>query len=189
MRTVLVLSTVLAITSTASIAAAESFEPSPGSRMKHGYLSLGAEAGNMRTLATGLHVDGGLRLHDLPLFAHAQIGAGATGLDGSYQHARGGIEARGCVLRELACGFTGIDVGYRHDHVVDHPRYAYAPERPDRRMEPFHAHDLLAVPRAGVELGTPIKLRAAVELPLFARVDELATGRGTMFTLDMGVAF
>jgi hypothetical protein len=184
MRTVIALCTVLAST---SIAAAESLDETPTALAKHGHVSIGMEAGNMRTLALGAHVDGALQLSNLPLFAHAQLGAGMTGTEGSYQHARVGLEARGCMVRELLCAFGGLDVGYRHDHFVDRASIGYAPDGP--RMEPFHAHDLLAVPRAGVELGAPIRLRAAVEMPLFARVDGPATGRGTMFTLDMGWAF
>jgi hypothetical protein len=186
MRRLIVLSTLLVTT---SLAAAESLDEVPAAPATHGHVSVGVEVGNMRTLATGYHVDGSLQLRDLPLFAHAQLAAGNTGTEGSYQAARGGLEARLCVPRGLLCGFGGLDVGYRHDHVVNYPHYVGAPSRPAGQMTPFDAHDLLAVPRAGLELGAPIRLRAAVEMPMFARVDEAGTGRGLMFSVDMGWAF
>ena len=189
MRTFIVASILLAAASTARAESPEQALAASASPEKHGDVSVGVEVGNMRTLATGYHLDGSRQLSDLPLFVHGRIAAGTTGTDGSYQQVRGGVDARQCVLGKLLCGFAGVDVGYRHDHVVDYPHYVYEPPRPEGRMEPFHAHDVLAVPRVGLELGAPVRLRAAVELPMWARVDEADSGRGVMFTVDMGYAF
>src|SRR5690349_15500406 len=131
MRTLIALSTVaLSTVLAASTAHAEPVDQAPATPETHGDVSVGVEVGNMRTLATGYHLDGSRQLADLPLFVHGRIAAGTTGTDGSYQQVRGGVDARRCVLGKLLCGFAGLDVGYRHDHVVDYPHYVYAPPRP-----------------------------------------------------------
>ena len=98
------------------------------------------------------------------------LAVGSSGDEGDYQQVRIGYEHRGCVLNDSLCGFGGIDAGYQHDHIAkrafdwgfgDGPTADYVVD----------AHDLLLVPRAGVEVGHDIRARLSLELPFYRRLD------------------
>jgi hypothetical protein len=178
----------LAVLASTSIASAESLDGTPAAPAKDGYIGLGVELGDQRALMGGVKLDGGYRLGESPLFARAQITGGKSGSDGDYQQLRAGVEARGCVIRELFCGFAGVDAGYQHDNMIDQSIWlGDASDRPSPAMT--EAHDLMAVPRVGIELGTPIRLRAALDVPVTTRLDERENRIGAVLSLGVGYAF
>ena len=152
---------------------------------------VGAELGGQRALMGGISLDGGVRLGDTPLFAHARVTTGASGSDGSYQQLRAGVESRGCIAQGWVCAFAGLDLGYQHDHMIDKPWFWWSGD--DGSNQPpimeTDAHDLMAVPRVGVELGTPIRVRAALDIPFTTRLDEPETRAGAAVSLGLGYAF
>jgi hypothetical protein len=187
MRFFVVLFAVLAST---SVASAESYDANTPGPVKGAYVGLGAEVGEQRALMAGLKLDGGYRLGDTSLFARGQITAGYSGSDGRYQQVRVGIESRSCALGGLLCAFGGVDVGYQHDDMIDQPWCLQGDtgggcSGPDMT----EAHDLMAVPRVGLELGTPIRFRAAFDLPLTTRLDERENRVGGALSLGAAVAF
>jgi hypothetical protein len=179
----------VAVLASTSIASAESLDRTPPlTPVKDGYIGIGVEAGAQRALMAGVKLDGGFRLGDSPLFARAQITGGQSGSDGDYQQVRAGVEARGCVMRELLCGFAGVDAGYQRDNMIDQPFWlGDASDRPSPDMT--EAHDLMAVPRVGIELGAPIRFRAAIDLPVTTRLDERENRVGAVLSLGVGYAF
>lgn len=182
----------LAVLATTSVASAESYEPMPSARpAKDGYIGLGLELGGQRALMGGIKLDGGMRLGDTPWFARAQLTAGGSGSDGDYQQVRAGVEARSCGLGGWVCGFAGLDVGYQHDNMIDEPITFWSGDHtgdgpPDEMTE---AHDLMAVPRVGLEVGTPIRVRAALDLPMTTRLDERENRSGAALSLGVAYAF
>jgi hypothetical protein len=181
-----------AVLATTSIASAESYDATQPAVAKDGYIGVGAEFGGQRALMGGVKIDGGHRLGDTPWFARAQVTGGASGSDGNYQQVRAGVEARGCLLGGLLCGFAGVDAGYQHDHMMDKPWFNWGCSDTNPcsdRMDEVDAHDLMAVPRVGVELGTPIRLRAALDIPFTTRLDEHETRAGAALSLGVGYAF
>jgi len=205
MRTSVVLFALLAST---SIASAESYDATQPLPPKDSYVNVGASAGVMRIFAAGVNVDGGMRLGDSPLFAHGQVAVGKSG-SGAYQQARTGIEARGCITQGWLCGFGGLDVGYQHDHadgaiLFGHPQHDLGSDQDF--YDVFAAdelvtdsHDLLAVPRVGIEVGRELRARLVLELPAYTSLDEqdcmssagvrCGNGAGLMVSAGLGYAF
>lgn len=185
MTTRLALFGLLALTTTAS---AETFDAARPAAPTDGYVGAGVTAGSQRALVGGLHLEGGLRVR-ASIYAHAQLTAGNSGSSrGSLRQYRAGAEARHCTGRNLLCAFAGADAGYQHDAVVDALWFS------GRGTEPFmtDAHDLLLVPRAGVEAGRHIRFRLTMETPMFHRVDgesARASGVGLALALGAGYAF
>jgi hypothetical protein len=169
----------LCVLSWSSLALAESPEttaPSP----QHA-IGIGAYLGTIRDEASGLYVDGARELRD-SWYLRAQIAAGQPvimrGFDnihyGYHVLARAGIEARRCTANHGVCGFAGTDVGYLYEKIEN------------RGITPMldFAHELVAVPRAGVELGKSfLRLRVTVEVPLYVRVDDSGGGAGLLMGL------
>jgi hypothetical protein len=123
-----------------------------------------------------------MRLSNTPLFVRAAVAGGVSGSEGRWQQARIGVEARGCVAREWVCAFGGVDAGYQHDHVIDDLLFTDA-------MHETNAHDLLLVPRAGLEVGKQIKLRSSLELPYSIRLDEREQVVGIAATAGLAGSF
>jgi hypothetical protein len=134
------------------------------------YVDAGAEFGWIRAMAAGVHIGGGYRLGHSNYFAHAQLTAGHSGNEGDYQQVRAGVEARSCTWFDRFCVFAGVDVGYQHDHVVDEPSIIFSLANSDDDPYVATAHDLIAVPRFGFEIGAPIKLRTAIEMPMYRAI-------------------
>jgi hypothetical protein len=175
----------LAVLAVPSIAAAESYDATQPSAKSDGYIGLGAEFGGDRSLKGGIKLEGGYRIATTPLFVHGQITGGESGTDGDYQQVRAGVEARGCVLRELVCGFAGVDAGYQHDNMIDHGWFAFDHDSP----EMTEAHDLMAVPRVGIELGAPLRFRIALDLPVMTRLDQRESYVGVAVSAGVAYAF
>ena len=178
MRNVICLVVLLA----SSVASAETYDATQPLPEKNAYANVGASIGTMRALRGGFYVDGGMRLADTPLFAHALLESGKSGSDGSYQQARGGIEARSCRVAGWLCAFAGLDVGYQHDHVVDEMLFSDT-------VYMTNSHDLLAVPRVGIEVGRQLRFRLALEIPMFQSIDEDERGGGGEVSAGLGYAF
>jgi hypothetical protein len=170
------------VVTVASSASAETFDATVPLPHKNAYAEVGASFGMQRAFHGGLQVDGGIRLGDTPMFVHALLASGKSGSDGSYQQARGGIEARACIAQDWLCGFSGVDIGYQHDHVVDEMLLS-------TNVYMTSSHDAIAVPRAGVEIGHALKFRVALELPLYQSIDEDQRGVGTEISAGLGYAF
>jgi hypothetical protein len=197
MKTALLsLATVAALTAVASAEPYDATAPEPPRSTQ--YLDLGVEAGSLRALVGGANLQGGYRLGDTPLFAHAQLSAGRSGSDGDYQQLRVGAEARGCVWREHFCLFTGLDVGYQHDHVVDEPSFLFSLAWDNDETYVASAHDVIAVPRLGFEVGGPLKVRAAIELPMYKTIagdtpmthnGQVRSGVGALASLGVSYSF
>jgi hypothetical protein len=179
MRTIITLFTVLATT---SIAAAEPAATPHGRARGDKYIGIGAEAGVQRELMSGGYVDAGMRVSDSPIFLRARITGGFNGANGSYQQARVGGEGRGCVARGWVCGFLGLDVGLQHDKLDGEGVFAPSMTYEDN-------YDALAVPRAGVEVGKAVRVRASFETPLRMALDSGYTGNGAAASLGVGYTF
>lgn len=143
---------------------AESYDATQEPAPSQGYLGVGASLGVQRAIMGGMSIDGGKRIGDLPLFVRGQMTGGKSGTDGSFVQLRAGVEARGCVFRNLLCGFGGLDGGYQRDHVIDDQLF-------DNGQIEIDAHDVVLIPRVGIEAGSKIRLRTALEVPMYKRVD------------------
>jgi len=102
-------------------------------------------------------LEGGYRLNDSPLWAHAMFVAGKGGgvdetvYDSYLWQLRGGIEARGCVASAI-CAVAGVDAGLRHEMLMA--------EYDSRR-----ATDAIVAPRVGLDIGTRhFRLRPGLEM-------------------------
>lgn len=180
------LTAALLLTLAARAASAESYDATKAAKPTQGYLGVGGSLGVQRAIMGGMSIDGGTRMGDTPLFARGQLTGGKSGTDGSFVQLRGGVEARGCAFRNLVCAFGGIDAGYQRDHVIDDQLFS-------NEQTEIDAHDLVLIPRAGIEAGTKIRLRTALELPLYKRLDQnddnaMDSQAGAGLALTFGVA-
>jgi hypothetical protein len=180
------LTVAMALTLAAGAASAESYDATKDAKPSQGYLGVGASIGVQRAIMGGMTIDGGKRLGHTPLFVRGQMTGGKSGTDGSFVQLRGGVEARGCLFGSLLCAFGGLDAGYQRDHVIDDQLFDNDPVEID-------AHDAVLIPRLGLEAGTKIKLRTALELPLYKRLDKnddntMDSQAGTGLALTFGIA-
>jgi hypothetical protein len=180
------LAAAMTLTLAARAAAAESYDATQEPTPSQGYLGVGASLGVQRAIMGGMSIDGGKRIGDTPLFVRGQMTGGKSGSDGSYVQLRAGVEARGCVFRNLLCAFGGVDTGYQRDHVIDAAIFS-------NETTEIDAHDVVMIPRLGVEAGTKIRLRTALELPMYKRLDKnddntMDSQTGTGLALTLGVA-
>lgn len=178
-----------ALATTTATAAAESYDATQPEPARDSYFGAALGVGGQRSLQLAVNADGGRRLGASPLFMHGQLAVGYSGSsDGLLVQARAGLEARGCRMRELVCGFAGADLGYQYEDVVEMALFG---------GDPYYAtaHDVIAVPRVGAELGRSLKLRAIVEVPVRQQVAEVGDGNhdfptfGAGITLALGVAY
>lgn len=125
------------------------------------YVQGGVTAGDddIVGLYGGFTLEGGVRLGDSPLWAHAMMITGkGNGIDelvydSSMLQLRGGIEARGCVV-SAACAVIGVDAGFRHETLMA--------EYDNRR-----ASDAIVAPRVGLDIGTRhFRFRPGLEMQL-----------------------
>jgi hypothetical protein len=170
LRSLLVLATLTTLTVTASAQSAETPAAIDDVLASNGYVLGAGSLGIQRAIQTGVSLEGGKHIPGTHRFIRGQLAFGTSGDEGDYQQVRIGYEHRGCVANGSLCAFGGIDAGYQHDHVErrtfdwgfgDGPTAAYMVD----------AHDVLLVPRAGVELGRSIKARVSLELPFYRRLD------------------
>lgn len=135
------------------------------------YLATGGVASVDRFVHLGVAVEGGQRIGDSYVFARGQLGSGMSGGAigrGSYRQARAGIEARDCIAVSWICGFTGVDLGVGRERLF--VPYADDPVR--------HVTGVSAVPRVGFDGGSSIRIRVALELPIY---DASVIGGGASF--------
>ena len=148
-----------------------------------GYLAAGGTVGVEHVGYLGANLDGGVRIAQTPVFAHAQLSTGvaSTGLmtDGRYSSFRAGPEGRWCV-HQTTCLSGGVDVGVRN------VRIEFTDDFGDTSVDE-DGNYLLVVPRLGFEYGKRIQLRANVEAPTAVRSGETLTGLGV--SLGAGFAF
>jgi hypothetical protein len=184
------LAVLAATTSLTSSARAESYDATQSYPPKDGYVGVGVELGGQRALMGGFFLDGGYRLGDTSLFAHGRVTGGASGSDGDYQQVRAGIEARSCSDSGWVCGFAGVDAGYQHDNMIDAPFFCWSGDNGGGcEPEMTEAHDLMAVPRVGVEVGRSVRARVAFDALLTTRLDERETRGGAALSVGLGYAF
>lgn len=162
-KMLLSLTAAMTLTLAGRAASAESYEVTKDAKPSQGYLGVGGSLGVQRGIMGGMSIDGGKRLGDTPLFVRGQMTGGKSGTDGSFVQLRAGIEARGCI--SIVCAFGGVDLGYQRDHMIEDQLFGSDPLEID-------AHDLVVIPRVGLEAGTKIKLRTALEVPLYKRLDK-----------------
>lgn len=172
----------LVLLTVTATAAAESYDATQPAPLAQGYLGVGASAGVQRSIQGAFFVDGGKRISSTPLFVHGQLVGGVSGdAEGaSYVQMRVGVEGRGCVLRQSLCAFAGADTGYQRDHVREDLWFSDG-------IRSVDAHDLILVPRVGVEAGNKIRARMIVELPMYRQLD--ATDSMELDARGVGMAF
>jgi hypothetical protein len=174
-------------------AAAESYDATQPTAPNETYVIGAASIGAQRAIQASLQLEGGKSIQHSRTFVRGQITSGISGDSGSYLQARVGVERRNCAVRELFCAFAGADVGYQHDQVSDTPWTFVSGSMYDAYV--VDAHDLVVVPRAGVEMGRHIKTRLAVELPFYRRLDSNMDsdssdgGMGLAVSLGVGYSF
>lgn len=180
------------VTMTAT-AAAESYDVTQPTTRNETYVIGSGSIGAQRAIQASLQLEGGKSIHHSRTFVRGQLTNGKSGDAGSYMQARVGFERRNCAVREFFCAFGGVDAGYQHDQVSDTP-WSFGGSG---TSEPFvvDAHDLVVVPRGGVEMGRHLKTRLAVELPFYRRLDSHMDsdpsegGMGVAVSLGAGYAF
>lgn len=180
----------VAVLASTTVASAESYDATqPSSALpKDGYVGIGVEGGAQRDMLAGIRLDVGVRLGESPVFARAQLAGGDAGVlqDGHYQQARAGIEGRTCST--WVCAFLGVDAGYHHESITKEPWFClFSCE--DRETTMHEAHDLVAVPRVGLEVGKSVRARTSLELPLTTRLDEREGHVGVTLSLGLGYTF
>lgn len=153
-------------------------EPTPTNR----YVVIGSQFSVDRTVGIDATIEGGGRIGNSPTFVHGELELGRSGGDGSRQAARVGAELRGCVLRNWACSYAGVDTGLQHQYIDAKDWFSDTAYMGD-------ATDALVVPRVGVELGEQLKLRLGAELPVRIRLDEHDHGAGLALQAGLGFAF
>ncbi|HTR51048.1 MAG TPA: hypothetical protein VMJ10_10110 [Kofleriaceae bacterium] len=160
MKTILILSTLLATT---AIAAAQpsltaTATPEPAQEPSH-YLQLGGVFGGTQgAMILGETVEGGMRLDHGPLWVHAEVMTGSAGgvdeltYSGSVLQVRAGLEARGCALNGIACVVGGVDAAYSRTQYM-------AEDDNDNR----HGGEI--IPRVGLDIGSErLRVRPGVEV-------------------------
>jgi hypothetical protein len=180
------------VTMTAT-AAAETFDATQPTAANETYVIGAGSIGAQRALTAGLQLEGGKSIQHSRTFMRGQLTSGRSGSAGEYMQARIGVERRNCAVRELFCAFGGLDAGYQHDQTSDTPWSFVSGSMVEQYV--VDAHDLVVVPRAGVEVGRHIKTRLAVELPFYRRLDSHMDsdrsdgGMGLTVSLGAGYAF
>jgi hypothetical protein len=182
-----------ALVTMTTAASADSHDVTQPAAPNETYVIGAASIGGQRAIQAAVQLEGGRSIQHSRTFVHGQITNGLSGDNGTYMQARIGLERRTCAVREFFCAFGGADLGYQHDQVNDTPWSFGGSDAP----EPFvvDAHDLLVVPRAGVEMGRHIKTRLAVELPFYRRLDTHMDsdpadgGLGLALSAGLGYAF
>ena len=175
-------------------AAAETYDATQPTTSNETYVVGSGSIGAQRAVQAGLQLEGGKSIHHSRTFVRGQLTTGKSGDSGSYMQARIGVERRNCAVRELFCAFGGVDAGYQHDMVSDTPWTLGLGSGPLDRFI-VDAHDLVVVPRGGVEMGRHIKTRLAIELPFYRRLDSHMDsdpsdgGMGLTVSLGVGYAF
>ncbi len=193
LRPLLALATLTTLTSAAS-AESDGAGVTDAVLTSKGYVIGAGSVGIQRAIQGGASVEGGKHLAGTHRFIRGQLAFGVSGRVGDYQQVRIGYEHRGCIVHDTLCAFGGIDAGYQHDRVErrllewgfgDGPSADYMVD----------AHDLILVPRAGVELGRHIKARLSLELPFYRRLDTHMDadssdgGVGLSLSAGLGYAF
>lgn len=179
--TLLSLLTLVALATPASAEPYDATEPPVASR---GYLAVSSVGGIDQYFRLGLSVEGGYRIADSRVFVRGQasMGASAGWLErGTYQQVRGGVEAKQCAGQpEALCAFAGADLGFTRDALSD-----------VEGAMPMHAveHDLAFIPRVGGEVGQRIRVRAAVELPMYRLTADSRHEVGVGVTAGVGYTF
>ncbi len=170
--------TLAALSSTASADVYDAMQPPARSR---GYVSAMTSGGVDSLFRIGGAIEGGVRIGESRLFARGQIGGGRSASfhdAGNYQQVRAGLEGRTCGGRpEALCAFAGADLAFTRDVVVS-----------DEDVMDTESHAIGLVPRIGAEIGEKLRLRAAIEVPLY---NQLRTARALDYGLaiNLGVAY
>ncbi len=134
-----------------------STDTSPQLSYVQGGVTAGAD--DIVGLYAAFTLEGGFRLGDSPLWAHAMMLTGkGSGIDeatysSSMLQLRGGIEAHGCVVSAV-CAFMGVDAGVRNETLM-------------AEYDNRHATDAIVAPRAGLDIGTRhFRFRPGLEMQL-----------------------
>jgi hypothetical protein len=187
---------VASLTMLTATAAAEPSEPNredDGVLTSNGYIVAAGGLGLQRSVQGGVQLEAGKHIAGTHRFVRGQITAGTSGRDGNFQQVRIGYEHRGCVAHDTLCAFAGLDAGYQHDHVDTRQVMWDGSGSTDDSV--VNAHDLIFVPRVGVELGRSVRTRVAVELPFYRRLDSHMDadhsdgGMGLALSFGVGYAF
>jgi hypothetical protein len=145
-----------------------------------GYVHLGLTSGLEQLLYAGAHLDGGFRIGSTPLYVRGMVESGRAiaVLDaGNYQSYRLGLEARRCAI--TTCLFAGVDGGTRRAQLVH--------DFDSGMSVTDHYNVGLVIPRAGIEVGSRLRGRFALELPTaFDRTDSVT---GLAVSAGVGYAF
>lgn len=161
MRTLLI-SLAAALALSTSVARADVYDATQPQPLTTGYVGLSGLGSVDRFFHLGATVDGGFRIASSSFFVHGALSSGVSGeifARGTYQTVRGGLETRRCIGRPHGlCAFGGLDLGGAFDKVTDDGDHGSGMTTTTR--------GLLAVPRAGIEIGTTLRARAAIELPI-----------------------
>lgn len=159
-----VLACLACLVATTSIAAAQppsltAPAPAPAPEPEtQSYVAAGATYGGERGLYIAGTVEAGHRLGRSPLWVRGMIVTGRDyGFDeptfgpGSILQARAGLEARGCLFAGAACAVAGVDVAASYEHYM-------------AEYDQADSTEVMPIARVGLDLGTSLRVRPAVEL-------------------------
>ena len=148
------------------------FGGTPGGATSWGYLAIGGEG------AIGVLQRGPWELRGRGFLAVGETLE--SDWSGSMSRLGAGAEGRVCSPRRIFCGFADLDVGYQSMTLHD--------DRGDLARED---RGLLYGTRLGLELGSQVRFRAALELHRLRRSDQPASGERSfrLNALAVAIAF
>ena len=158
------------------------YEPPPQpERRDRGLIAMGVVVGGggqTDWLYGAYYLEGGvtlLRASALRLRARAFAvlvgGTMESDWGGDFSRAGGGVEARTCTVRQYACAFADLDVGYQQLTLYDHGGSFVRSDT-----------GTIVGPRIGMDLGAGVRLRGAFELyRMFAQHESGRTNESRSF--------
>jgi len=172
----------LAVLTVATTASADVYDATEAPAQKDRYLGVTTTGGASDSfLRLGISADGGHRIGSSVWFIHAQAATGVSGslfARGRFTALRGGLEARRCAGYDTqVCVLAGADAGVMHD--------TFEVTTQGNTMSGSSNMPMI-VPRASVEIGSTVRVRAIVEAAVYGGPDPET---GVNVALGLGYAF
>lgn len=172
----------LAVMTIATTASADVYDATEAPPQKDRYIGASTSGGASSSMFyLGVSADAGHRIASSVWFIRGQASTGLSGslfAKGRYSAYRGGLEARKCAgYVTQVCVLAGADVGVIRDAFTVMANNEAAMGSVSRPM---------VVPRAGLEIGSSVRLRAIAEMPMYGGSDPET---GVNLSIGLGYAF
>jgi hypothetical protein len=172
----------LAALTVATTASADVYDASEAPPQKDFYVGASTSGGASSSMFyLGVSADAGYRIASSVWFIHGQASTGVSGslfAKGRFTSYRAGLEGRRCAgYVTQVCVLAGADVGVMRDTFTfteDNETMTDSLSRP------------MVIPRASLEVGSTVRLRAIVEMPMYGGGDPET---GVNIAIGLGYAF